>query len=69
MPRSNSGNEVLRVVASDERTPLLPEPATGPTAEPVEAGAGIHEDEDENAPLPVVQIFLLCYASFIEPIA
>jgi hypothetical protein len=70
MPHSNSSDGSATLKASDERTPLLPEPTTGPGAEPVEAGAaGIHDNEDEDAPLPLIQISILCYASFIEPIA
>ncbi|KAF2727906.1 MFS general substrate transporter [Polyplosphaeria fusca] len=51
---------------TDERTPLLPEPTT---SDPSASEPGIHDEEDEDAPLPVLQIVLLCYASFIEPIA
>lgn len=66
--------EESAVKASDETTPLLASVETGPTAEPVDprrqvtSTDGAHAD-DENAPLPKVQIFLLCYTRIIEPIA
>lgn len=61
------------VEAASETTPLLAV-ETAPIAEAVEPASqlpstnGVHA-EDENAPLPKVQIFLLCYARIIEPIA
>jgi len=69
--------------AADETTPLLATINAGPTiqanAEPLVAakiaehdqdGAGHHsDDEDEDRPLPRLQIFLLCYARMVEPIA
>ncbi|ORY10531.1 major facilitator superfamily domain-containing protein [Clohesyomyces aquaticus] len=56
-----------------ETTPLLSAPA--PTAEPIEAspeifnGDGIHAGEDADAPLPLIQILLLCYTRLVEPVA
>ena len=60
--------------ASDETTPLLASSGAGPTAqaneEPLhETTPNIHNGEDENKPLPRGQIFLLCYARLVEPIA
>ncbi|KAF1926842.1 MFS general substrate transporter [Didymella exigua CBS 183.55] len=61
------------VTATDETTPLIAVQA-GPFAEPVDPSSeltstdGAHAD-DENAPLPKGQIFLLCYTRVIEPIA
>ena len=61
--------------ASDEATPLLASNGAGPTAqaneEPLlhETTPHIHNDEDENKQLPRGQIFLLCYARLVEPIA
>jgi MFS family permease len=71
--KGSRGNEAV-VKASDETTPLLAAVETGPTAEPVEprtqvtATDGAHAD-DEDAPLPRAQIFLLCYTRVVEPIA
>ncbi|KAF2471162.1 MFS general substrate transporter [Lindgomyces ingoldianus] len=72
---SRSDDDDSTIKASDERTPLLPSIAPAPTAEPIEtlpqaSGIqGIHEGEDEDAPLPLGQIFLLCYTRLVEPIA
>lgn len=57
--------------ASDERTPLL---ATNgqiaqPNEEPLLHSNGNTNDDDEDKPLPRTQIFLLCYARIVEPIA
>lgn len=60
--------------ANDENTPLLASVATEPITEPVDPPSpttsthGVHA-EDENAPLPKLQIFLLSYTRIIEPIA
>ncbi|KAF9701353.1 hypothetical protein EKO04_000406 [Ascochyta lentis] len=69
---STSSNAVK---ASDEITPLLASVETGPNAEPndlptqeISNTDGAHAD-DENAPLPRAQIFLLCYTRVVEPIA
>jgi hypothetical protein len=59
--------------ASDERTPLLA--TEGHLAQSNEepllhrTGNGNINDEDEDKPLPRLQIFLLCYARIVEPIA
>lgn len=54
----------------DENTPLLAaEPL--PTTEPIETAPKVPEPEgsDEDAPLPLAQILLLCYTRVVEPIA
>jgi hypothetical protein len=72
--RSRSSDDVT-VKASDERTPLLAPVAPIPTnTEPLEANtAGTTNDnlgdEDEDVPLPLTQIFLLCFTRVVEPIA
>ncbi|KAJ8113661.1 hypothetical protein OPT61_g4258 [Boeremia exigua] len=59
---------------NDETTPLLGSVKINPDAQvpdpssPVTSTDGAHAD-DENAPLPKAQIFLLCYTRVIEPIA
>ncbi|KAF4634379.1 hypothetical protein G7Y89_g3719 [Cudoniella acicularis] len=63
--------------AADENTPLLfasdASPATQANEEVAIAKTisnGINDEtEDEGKPLPALQIFLLCYARMIEPIA
>ena len=61
--------------ALNETTPLLATSAVGPTAQ---TGATATEDilpsetttiNNDDVPLPKVQIFLLCYARLVEPIA
>ncbi|KAL3420317.1 major facilitator superfamily transporter [Phlyctema vagabunda] len=62
--------------ARDETTPLLAASAAGPTTQSNEEpllhaqpnGNNTGDDED-NTPLPRAQIFLLCYARIVEPIA
>jgi len=72
MPSSSSSSwsreDEPIVKVSDERTPLFATIASGPTAEPIEAPPYTHED-DEDAPLPRTQIFLLCFTRVVEPIA
>ena len=57
--------------ATDETTPLLTASAAGTTAqaneEPLIQDAAKKDDDDK--PLPLAQIFLLCYARLVEPIA
>ena len=71
--KSNQNDEPA-VQASSETTPLLASVEPIPIAEPVDPPShitstdGAHAD-DENAPLPKAQIFLLCYTRVIEPIA
>ncbi|KAF2015335.1 MFS general substrate transporter [Aaosphaeria arxii CBS 175.79] len=72
--RSQRGSVSTIKTSADEETPLLTPIAPVPTfSEPIEAApdlnTSIHDDEDENAPLPTVQIFLLCYTRVVEPIA
>jgi hypothetical protein len=60
--------------ATNETTPLLAASAAGPTAQANEE-AVVNEthptdgDDDKDRPLPKLQIFLLCYARLVEPIA
>jgi hypothetical protein len=60
------------VKPSDERTPLLatisPVPTNQTVEETIAAAEGVH-NEDEDAPLPKLQIFFLCYTRLVEPIA
>jgi hypothetical protein len=67
-----------KVKPGDETTPLLAtqiaEPTTQPNGEPLlhqnnHETPNIHNGEDEDKPLPRTQIFLLCYARLVEPIA
>ena len=71
MASSNPGAK-----AGDEATPLLSasseEITTQPNEEPIlnsHQTNGNSNEEDEEKPLPRLQIFLLCYARLIEPIA
>jgi MFS family permease len=57
--------------AAQETTPLLAASAAGPTAQANEE-ALVHKavpKDDDDKPLPKAQIFLLCYARLVEPIA
>src|SRR5947208_2082696 len=57
--------------AAQETTPLLAASAAGPTAQANEE-ALVHKTvpkDDDDKPLPKAQIFLLCYARLLEPIA
>lgn len=72
----SKGNAEMGTQASDETTPLLrsiePAPiseASGQTPADNEDAIQERTDEDEQAPLPKAQIFLLCYTSVVEPIA
>lgn len=64
-----------RHFAVDEVTPLLAASGAGSTLQPneetiVPRPTSEHEDDDdENRPLPIQQILLLCYARLVEPIA
>ncbi|KAF2787241.1 MFS general substrate transporter [Melanomma pulvis-pyrius CBS 109.77] len=69
--RCSSSEDGPIIKVSDESTPLLSAITSGPITEPVEAAPqpnGIY-DQDEDAPLPKVQIFLLCIARIVDPIA
>lgn len=71
-PKDHNNGPVHK--ASDETTPLLATVESAPNAERVDptvqkpSADGAHAD-DENAPLPKTQIFLLCYTRIVEPIA
>jgi hypothetical protein len=74
MPSSSSSSLTLTepaIKASNETTPLLATIAAGPTAEPTEASpqADQVDDYDEDAPLPKLQIGLLCLCRLVEPVA
>ncbi|KAG9195351.1 hypothetical protein G6011_00472 [Alternaria panax] len=76
MPASSTKTDTSPTIkAADETTPLLTHVDPMPIAEPgdpshqhghIENGS---EDEDKNKPLPKAQIFLLCYAVSVAPIA
>ncbi|KAF2096805.1 MFS general substrate transporter [Rhizodiscina lignyota] len=61
----------------DERTPLIPAPTPAELLQangkakiaPATNDTENNNEEEEDVPLPKVQIFLLCYARLIEPIA
>ncbi|KAK7965835.1 uncharacterized protein PG986_000112 [Apiospora aurea] len=60
-------------LAASEQTPLLASSAIAPAQDPDVAGALCAEEEVAAAandkPLPKTQIFLLCYARLVEPVA
>lgn len=74
-----------RLSAADESTPLLLAPETAGVLEDSEINhsngnghkldgtndtiATQHEDEEEEKPMPYLQIILLCYVSLAEPVA
>jgi hypothetical protein len=59
--------------AYDETTPLLVASEAGPTAQSNEESILLPNpppsDDDDDTPLPLGQIFVLCYARLVEPIA
>ncbi len=59
--------------ALNETTPLLATSATGPTTTTAATEEPLHDPPpksiDDDTPLPKAQIFLLCYARLVEPIA
>lgn len=61
------------ISATDETTPLLAASSAGPTTQANEESLVKHQSnadpEDEEKPLPMGQIAILCYARLIEPIA
>lgn len=80
MPTRFGGGAGPPVKASDETTPLLAGVETAPVGEPVDPanqasteGEDIVEqpetNEDDDKPLPRVQILLLCFTRVVEPIA
>ncbi|MCJ1225831.1 hypothetical protein MMC12_002480 [Toensbergia leucococca] len=64
-PKSNKHSAV------DEVTPLLAASEEGPIAQGNEEPSDAHTtpDSEQDKPLPRTQIFLLCYARLVEPIA
>ncbi|CAI6333735.1 unnamed protein product [Periconia digitata] len=73
--RPGSRDEGSSVTAPDETTPLLAASITAPVPQSAEVEQSheerIHpaEQNDEDAPIPKFQIFLLSYASLVEPVA
>ncbi|KAF1967397.1 MFS general substrate transporter [Bimuria novae-zelandiae CBS 107.79] len=76
-PRPHLEEDDPQIKINDERTPLLAAVTSAPLAEGAEAevaaetahhGTQPNEDEDE-APLDLTQIFLLCYTRLVEPVA
>jgi len=58
--------------AADEATPLLAASSAGPTLqanETVPDQEAVKHHNNQDRPLPKVQIFLLCYARLVEPLA
>lgn len=74
MSGTTNSTDEASVQFNDETTPLLAFVGEGPNSEILDPSDqstspnGAHAD-DENAPLPKLQIFLLCYTRVIEPIA
>jgi len=70
--RAGSSEEGGEVIVHNENTPLL---AGDSIADPISEATTVNDqsssdgDVDENKPLPVFQILVLCYARFIEPVA
>lgn len=64
---------------ADERTPLIaPAPETQPqeNGRPIEANdkrcncdSERNQEDEQDVPLPKIQILLLCYARIVEPVA
>ncbi|KAK1834234.1 MFS general substrate transporter [Podospora conica] len=77
-PRDPPSDDSDAGVTATENTPLLatadlaaldPDIAEVPAANgPSSAGAGDDEDDDDK-PLPLRQVFVLCYGRFVEPVA
>lgn len=63
-----SKNVVSSPSAGNETTPLLSAPSATPAEDQLLLEAQLRSDEDEK-PLPKAQIFMLCYARIVEPIA
>lgn len=77
-PASSIGNRSPSLKADDETAPLLSYVEPAPIAEPYDHPNQLHQsqngqhanyDEDEDRPLPKAQVFLLCFASCVAPIA
>lgn len=68
-PSEGDGDSTIK--ATDETTPLLAAAAEEPSAEPIDEPTHKTNSQDDEGekPLPVGQIFLLCFARFVEPIA
>lgn len=62
-----------RPAAADETTPLLVASQAGPTAPNDQTDGTLNEcsvdTDDDDTPLPKIQIALLCYSRLVEPIA
>jgi hypothetical protein len=72
MPRNNRGENSR--AAADEVTPLLANSSGGPTAAPrgsedVVTQQQTNTGEDEDKPMPKLQIFLLCFARLVDPVS
>jgi len=64
--------EPQKYSAADEATPLLAASSAGPTLqanETVPDQEAVKHNNNQDRPLPKVQIFLLCYARLVEPLA
>jgi hypothetical protein len=83
LQRRSSDDPSSTLLPATESTPLLHHIPPHPTAEPIEDAPGAdlcdvskhvsasddeEEDEEEDVPLPLTQIFLLCYSRLVEPI-
>jgi hypothetical protein len=71
---SSSPSTQRAVSAIDEVTPLLAasdtvQPSDAKGYAPLAPQAPEHDDREDDTPLPKSQIFLLCYARMVEPIA
>ena len=74
--RSLLAADDVQISANDERTPLLAATVSAPLAEAAEAELSAEQhhnkaqnDEDDEKPLDLTQIFLLCYTRLVEHIA
>jgi hypothetical protein len=54
---------------NNERTPLLATRGAARTAQAYSIRNRNTSDEEDDQPLPLTQIFLLCYARLVEPVA
>ena len=61
-------------VVADESTPLLTNSSTGPTEGPQspllpKPSTTSNREDEEEKPLPKLQIFFLCFARLVDPIS